>query len=165
MAGQMVIGFVGRVIAVMALVAVAPAGHGDAARWEYERFTDPFERNGSVHIASIETVDARMIVRCASPSGLPEIRIFLPRDRIDALTTVAWSFDRRREQSAPWRVSANRRSIVLPVRFSDDFIYQLRVRSALTVTVVSGQEAMPPVQFPLTGSSVAIFKALNACGR
>ena len=131
--------------------------------WKYESHPDPFQRGSSIHLASIERHDARLTVRCASSTRSSEVRIYLDPALITSMTGVTWKFDQRKSQDGKWQASANHRSIVVPPALQEDFVAQMRARQELSVTVVTGSDQTTEFVFPLSGSSVTLFKAMTAC--
>ena len=141
-----------------------PAGLRSAEpTWMYETHPDPFQRGSAIHLASIELPDASLTVRCSSSTRASEVRLYLNPELVEDMTGVTWKFDNRGSRSGKWQASANHRSILLPPGLQEDFVAQLRARGQLSVTILAEAEASTEFLFPLSGSSVALLKAMASC--
>jgi hypothetical protein len=136
-----------------------------AATWEYVENRDPHSK-GLVAMARFsDPSGAHAMVRCWSATGLLDVRIGFPGVDRYALQSLALAFDDASALPANFRLSPNRRTVIIAPADRAPVLEGLR--RALVVHIAAGFDngAEERVAMRLNGSSRAISQVETNCVR
>jgi hypothetical protein len=151
------------VLIAIAAVAAGSAGAAESA-WQYLENRDPYAK-GVVAIAQHRSGDGGYaMVRCWSATRVFDVRVGFPRVEDAQLREVELQFDVIPSLVPAWRISPNRRALIIDRNHHAPVLSALRRANDVTMIASFADGTAIDATLHLRGSSAAIGRVLEVCG-